>query len=130
MIEAPRKVWAVMDAATLAAARVGASRRGVRRFEFIAPHEASELRATLCGYDRHEAGQALTASAKIYSRWLDDTGAAIERHHEAQKLALQYLRDVIDQASWPLACTSSARPLLSRATATPAHATVDQPLTR
>jgi hypothetical protein len=37
------------------------SRRGVRRFEFIALHAASERRATLCGDDRHEAGQAPTA---------------------------------------------------------------------
>ncbi|MFJ8310965.1 MULTISPECIES: nucleotidyltransferase domain-containing protein [unclassified Streptomyces] len=83
----------------LAARRVGASPRGVRHLESIAPDEARDLRATLCGYDRYDAGRALLASVELYRRWLDDTGAAIERRRHAEKLALQYLHDVIDQES-------------------------------
>jgi predicted nucleotidyltransferase len=83
----------------LAARRVGAIPRGVRHLESIAPDEARDLQATLCSYDRHDAGQALFASIELYRRWLDDAGAAIERHHHAEKLAVQYLHDVIDQMS-------------------------------
>lgn len=83
----------------LAAQRVGASPRGVRHLESIAPDEARDLRRTLCGYDRHDAGQALLASVEIYRQWLDDTEAAIERRRHAEKLAVQYLHDVIDPAS-------------------------------
>ncbi|MET8006577.1 hypothetical protein [Nonomuraea glycinis] len=83
----------------LAAQRVDASPRGVRHLESIAPDEARDLRRTLCGYDRHDAGQALLASVEIYRQWLDDTEAAIERRRHAEKLAVQYLHDVIDPAS-------------------------------
>ncbi|UXX98021.1 hypothetical protein N7U49_47840 (plasmid) [Streptomyces sp. AD2-2] len=64
-----------------------------------APDEARDLQATLCSYDRDDAGQALFASIELYRRWLEDTGAAIERHHHAERLAVQYLHDVIDQRS-------------------------------
>lgn len=83
----------------LAARRVGATPRGVRHLESIAPDEARDLQVTLCGYDQHDAGQALLASIELYRRWLDDAGAAIERHRHAEKLAVQYLHDVIDQTS-------------------------------
>ena len=83
----------------LAARRVGASPRGVRHLESLAPHEARELQATLCGYDRHEAGRALLASVKLYRQWLDDTHAVIEHRRHAEKLAVQYLDEVIDQVS-------------------------------
>ncbi|MFH9821055.1 nucleotidyltransferase domain-containing protein [Streptomyces sp. NPDC017230] len=83
----------------LASARVGAPPRGVRHLESVAPDEARDLRATLCGHDRHEAGRALLAGVRLYRRWLDDTGAAIERHRHAERLAVRYLHDVIDQAS-------------------------------
>ncbi|MBM7442326.1 nucleotidyltransferase domain-containing protein [Streptomyces sp. HB132] len=83
----------------LATIRVGASPRGVRHLESIAPDEARDLRTTLCGYDRHEAGRALLAGIELYRRWLDDTGAAIERRRHAEKLAMQYLHEVTDQAS-------------------------------
>lgn len=82
----------------LAARRVGASPRGVRHLESIAPDEARELQATVCGYDRHDAGRALLACVKLYQQWLDDTHAAIERRRHAEKLAVQYLYEVIDQA--------------------------------
>jgi predicted nucleotidyltransferase len=82
----------------LAARRVGAIPRGVRHLESIAPDEARELRATLCGYDRHDAGRALLAGVDLYIRWLDDAGAPIERNRQAEKLAVQYLHQVIDQA--------------------------------
>jgi predicted nucleotidyltransferase len=83
----------------LAVRRVGAIPRGVRHLESIAPDMARELQRTVCGYDRHGAGQALLASVELYRRWLDDTGAAIERHGHAESLAVQYLHDVIDGAS-------------------------------
>lgn len=81
----------------LAAQRVGAPPRGVRHLESIAPDEARDLQATLCGYDRYAAGQALLASVELYRRWLDDTGAAIGRRRHAEKLSVRYLHDVIDQ---------------------------------
>ncbi|GAA3805588.1 nucleotidyltransferase domain-containing protein [Streptomyces chiangmaiensis] len=81
----------------LAARRAGAIPRGVRHLETIAPEEARDLQATLCGYDRHEAGQALLAAVDLYRRWSDAGGAIVERRHHAEKLSLQYLHDVIDQ---------------------------------
>ncbi|MFF3313690.1 nucleotidyltransferase domain-containing protein [Streptomyces sp. NPDC002952] len=83
----------------LAARRVGAIPRGVRHLESIAPDEARDLRATLCGYDWHDAGQALLASIGLYRRWLDDAEAVIEHHHHAEELAVQYLQEVIAQTS-------------------------------
>ncbi|WP_372405400.1 nucleotidyltransferase domain-containing protein [Streptomyces luteireticuli] len=80
----------------LAARRVGAPSRGVRHLESIAPDEARDLQATLCGYDRHEAGQALLATVDLYRRWSDADAAVVERHRNAEKLAVQYLHDVID----------------------------------
>lgn len=73
--------------------RMGAPARGVRHLEAIAPDEARVLRATVCGYDRHEAGQALLATVELYRRWLGDT--AIDRRHDAETLAVQYLHQVI-----------------------------------
>lgn len=81
----------------LAARRVGAFPRGVRHLETIAPEETRNLQATLCGYDRYEAGRALLATVDLYRRWSDAGGAIVERRHHAEKLAMQYLHDVIDQ---------------------------------
>lgn len=81
----------------LAARRVGAIPRGVRHLESIAPAEAHALRATLCGYDGHDAGRALLAAIELYRRWIDAAGAAVERRHQAENLAVQYLHDVIDR---------------------------------
>jgi hypothetical protein len=81
----------------LTARRVCAIPRGVRHLETIAPEEACDLQATLCGYDRHEAGQALLAAVDLYRRWTDDGGAIVERRRHAEKLTLQYLHEVIDQ---------------------------------
>lgn len=83
----------------LAARRVGAPPRGVRHLESIAPDEARALRATLCGHDRHDAGQALLACVALYRQWLGDTEAVIEPRRHAEKLAVQYLHDVIDQVA-------------------------------
>ncbi|MFB9904304.1 nucleotidyltransferase domain-containing protein [Allokutzneria oryzae] len=83
----------------LVARRVGAPLRGVRHLELIAPDEARDLERTLCGYDRHDAGRALLACVELYRRWLDDTGATIERRRQAEKLAVEYLNDVLEQAS-------------------------------
>lgn len=82
----------------LAAHRVGAAPRGVRHLEFIAPDEARDLRRTLCGYDRHDAGRALLACVELYRRWRDDAGAPVERRRQAEKLAVEYLDDVLEQA--------------------------------
>ncbi|MFE9724435.1 nucleotidyltransferase domain-containing protein [Streptomyces sp. NPDC005794] len=79
----------------MAAQRVGALPRGVRRLESIAPDEARDLRATLCGDDLHDAGRAVLACVELYRRWLDDTAVVIERRHRAEELAVRYLRDVI-----------------------------------
>ncbi|MCK7627389.1 nucleotidyltransferase domain-containing protein [Streptomyces sp. RS10V-4] len=83
----------------LAARRAGAAPRGVRHLESLAPEEARALRSTLCGHDRHDAGQALLAGVELYRRWRDDAGAAVERRPEAERLAVQYLHDVIDRAN-------------------------------
>ncbi|WP_046504425.1 nucleotidyltransferase domain-containing protein [Streptomyces odonnellii] len=93
----------------LAARRAGAAPRGVRHLESIAPDEARDLRTTLCGYDRRDAGRALLAAVELYrrwldgrwleGRWLDDAGATIERRRQAEELAVRYLHDVIDQSA-------------------------------
>jgi Nucleotidyltransferase domain len=82
----------------LAAHRAGAAPRGVRHLESVAPDEARALRATLCGYDRDQAGRAVLACVDLYRRWLDDTGTAVERRRHAEELAVQYLHDVIGRA--------------------------------
>lgn len=81
----------------LACRRAGAIPRGVRHLETIAPEETRDLQATLCGYDRHEAGRALLATVDLYRRWSGGGGAIVERRHNAEKLAVQYLHDVIVQ---------------------------------
>ncbi|OKJ03374.1 nucleotidyltransferase domain-containing protein [Kitasatospora sp. CB01950] len=78
----------------LAARRAGTHPRGVRRLETAAPDAAHALRATLSGYDRHEAGRALLAAADLYRQW--SAGAPVERRRDAEKLAVQYLREVVD----------------------------------
>lgn len=83
----------------LIARRVGALPRGVRHLESIAPDEARALQTTLCGYDRHQAGEALLASVELYRRWLADAESAIERRRDAEKLAVQYLRDIVEQTT-------------------------------
>jgi len=82
----------------LAAHRVGAPPRGVRRLESIAPAEARELRATVCGYDSEDAGRALLSGVELYRRWRDDADVPIVRRHDAERLAVEYLRAVVDQA--------------------------------
>ncbi|MES0837554.1 nucleotidyltransferase domain-containing protein [Nocardiopsis tropica] len=81
----------------LAAQRAGAPSRGVRHLESVAPDEARELRATLCGHDAHEAGRAILATVDLYRRWRDDTGAALDHRRTAELLAVRYLHDVIDR---------------------------------
>lgn len=81
----------------LAARRVGAPSRGTRHLENIAPEEARALRATLCGYDRADVGRALLVAVDLYRQWLGD--APVERRGEAEKLAVQYLHDVLAEAS-------------------------------
>ncbi|MEV7867767.1 hypothetical protein AB0P17_17040 [Streptomyces sp. NPDC088124] len=58
---------------------------------------ARDLQATLCGYDRHEAGRALLATVDLYRRWSDAGGTAVERRHHAETLAVRYLHDVVAQ---------------------------------
>ncbi|MFD6275939.1 nucleotidyltransferase domain-containing protein [Streptomyces sp. NPDC060209] len=79
----------------MAAQRVGAPPRGVRRLESIAPEEARDLGATLCGHDVQDAGRAVLACVELYRRWLEDAGAAVERRNRAEELAVRYLHDVI-----------------------------------
>ncbi|MBV1949509.1 nucleotidyltransferase domain-containing protein [Streptomyces sp. BV129] len=81
----------------LAARRVSETPRGVRRLESIAPDETRDLQTTLCGYDRDDIGRALLASVELYRQWLGETGTLVERRHHAEKLAMQYLHDVIGQ---------------------------------
>ncbi|MET8570356.1 nucleotidyltransferase domain-containing protein [Streptomyces sp. NPDC004783] len=82
----------------LAARRAGAAPRGVRHLETVAPDEARDLRATLCGHDRGDAGRALLAAVELYRRWRDDAGAVLDHHDEAEKLAVRYLHDVLGEA--------------------------------
>ncbi|MGW4383572.1 nucleotidyltransferase domain-containing protein [Kitasatospora sp. NPDC004531] len=79
----------------LAAHRAGATPRGVRRLETVAPDAAHALRATLCGYDRAEAGRALLAAVDLYRRW--SGGADLERRRQAEQLAVQYLHEIVEQ---------------------------------
>lgn len=81
----------------LAARRVDATPRGVRRLEAIAPEAARDLQTTLCGYDREAAGQALLATIDLYRRWSDADCAIVERRHHAENLAMRYLHNVIEQ---------------------------------
>ncbi|MEU7023767.1 nucleotidyltransferase domain-containing protein [Streptomyces sp. NPDC046203] len=81
----------------LAARRAGAPPRGVRHLETVAPAEARELRATLCGYDPRDAGRALLAAVELYRRWSVVGGAPVERRHHAEELAVRFLRGVVDQ---------------------------------
>jgi hypothetical protein len=74
--------------------RIGAPARGVRHLEALAPDEATALRATVCGCDQNEAGQALLATVELYRRWLDHT--TIDRRHDAERYAVEYLRRVVD----------------------------------
>ncbi|MEU9554342.1 hypothetical protein [Streptomyces fumanus] len=83
----------------LAARRAGAAPRGVRHLETLAPAEARDLRSTVCGHDRTEAGRALLACVELYRRWLDDTGAAVERRRHAEELAVRYLHGVLARQS-------------------------------
>ncbi|MEV4253825.1 nucleotidyltransferase domain-containing protein [Spirillospora sp. NPDC049652] len=80
----------------LAARRVGAPPRGVRHLETVAPDEARALQATLCGHDRAEAGRAILATVDLYRRWSE--GSSVERRHLAERLAVQYLQDVIAES--------------------------------
>ncbi|GAA1991705.1 hypothetical protein GCM10009754_83060 [Amycolatopsis minnesotensis] len=80
----------------LAARHAGALPRGTRHLETVAPDEARALRATLCGYDRADAGRAFLAAVDLYQRWL---GEPVERRHVAEALAVQYLHDVLEQAN-------------------------------
>lgn len=83
----------------LAAVRVGAVARGVRRLEAVAPREAEELRATVCGYDRAQAVRAVLASVELYLRWSGDLPVPVQRRREAEDSAMRYLRDVINQGA-------------------------------
>lgn len=74
--------------------RIGAPARGVRHLEALAPDEATALRTTVCGYDQNEAGQSLLATVELYRRWLDHT--TIDRRHDAERYAVEYLRRVVD----------------------------------
>jgi predicted nucleotidyltransferase len=74
--------------------RIGAPARGVRHLEALAPDEATALRATVCGYDQNEAGQALLATVELYRRWRDH--ATIDRRHDAERYAVEYLRRLVD----------------------------------
>ncbi|MFF9094130.1 nucleotidyltransferase domain-containing protein [Streptomyces sp. NPDC014802] len=77
----------------LAAHRVGAEPRGVRRLESVAPDAAHDLRRTLCGYDRQDVGRALLACVELYRHWSGD--GTVERNRTAEELAVQYLQDIV-----------------------------------
>ena len=75
----------------LASVRAGAEPRGVRRLESVATGDAVALRATVAGYDRREAAEALLASVALYRRWRLE---GIIRRTEAEDLAVAFLREV------------------------------------
>ncbi|GAA1980382.1 nucleotidyltransferase domain-containing protein [Catenulispora subtropica] len=85
----------------LAALRAGAVPRGLRHLEAVAPQEAVDLRATLCGHDRADAARAILACVDLYRRWTADAAVPIARRHRAEELAVRYLQDVVDQAPDP-----------------------------
>lgn len=78
----------------LIANRIGTPVRGLRHLESLAPAEAAELRATVCGYDQEDAGLALLATVGLYQRWQDHV--SINRRHDAERHAVAYLRCVLD----------------------------------
>ncbi|MEN0085569.1 MAG: hypothetical protein AAGC66_12470 [Leifsonia sp.] len=77
----------------LAALRAGVEPRGVRQLERVAPEEAAELRATVCGYDVDEASEALLAAVALYRRWIAEHN--VDRRHAAEKLATDYLAEIV-----------------------------------
>ncbi|MEV8214147.1 hypothetical protein [Leifsonia sp. NPDC077715] len=76
----------------LASVRAGAEPRGVRRLESIAPEDAVALRATVAGYDRSEAAEALRASVALYRRWRP---SGVTQRAEAEELATAFLHEAI-----------------------------------
>ncbi|MGH1549564.1 hypothetical protein ACRAWB_10510 [Leifsonia poae] len=76
----------------LASVRAGAEPRGVRRLESVAPEDAAALRATVSGYDRREAAEALLASVELYRRWRPRD---VTRRTGAEELAVAFLHEVI-----------------------------------
>ncbi|WP_433604628.1 hypothetical protein [Prescottella agglutinans] len=77
--------------------RAGSLLQGVRKLEVIAPDAASDLQATLCGYDRREAGRALLACVELYRRWTEEADVAFDRNHDAETLAVEFLQNLLDQ---------------------------------
>lgn len=63
--------------------------------EALDPEHADALQATVCGYDRDEAGKALLACVDLYMHWSAESGLAFERNRNAQTLAVEFLEDLI-----------------------------------
>ena len=76
----------------LASVCAGAEPRGVRRLESIAPEDAAALRATVAGYDRRGAAEALVASVELYRRWRPSD---VARRTDAEELAVAFLYNAI-----------------------------------
>lgn len=76
----------------LAALQAGASPRGVRRLERVAPAEALALRATVGGYELDSAAAAVRASIDLYRRWRP---ASVDRNTLAETVAVAYLDQVV-----------------------------------
>src|SRR5690606_8431243 len=75
--------------------RKGLLLQGVRRLEALDPERAEAVRATVCGYDRAEAGKALLAFVELYQRWSAESGLPFERNHDAQASAVEFLAGVV-----------------------------------
>ncbi|SDD83262.1 nucleotidyltransferase domain-containing protein [Glycomyces harbinensis] len=75
--------------------REGRLLQGVRRFEALDPERAEAMRATVCGYDRDEAGRALLACVDLYLRWSAASGLPFDRNRDAQALAVAFLENAV-----------------------------------
>jgi hypothetical protein len=67
---------------------------GVRRLETLAPDLARELEGTVADLNAPSLLRALAACVEVYRRLRDAEGSPLQRHHEAEAVALAYLGDM------------------------------------
>jgi hypothetical protein len=67
---------------------------GVRRLETLTPDLARELEGTVADLNAPSLLRALAACVGVYRRLRDAEGSPLERHPEAEAVALAYLGDM------------------------------------
>jgi hypothetical protein len=67
---------------------------GVRRLETMAPDLARELEGTVADLNAPSLLSALAACVEVYRRLRGAEGSPLERHHEAEAVAMAYLSDM------------------------------------